>query len=111
MISSRLFTTLLKYKINNDNYDNTCEQLLTRLRKLFEEEEFTQIVNIISADYTYKYDKSEKPNIEIVVMIYATVDSTIETDKGFRKLFKAFIDSYCSEFEDIDAELLSREVV
>lgn len=109
MINSKLFATLLKYKVNND-YNNTCEQLVNKIKEEVESNKFTYGFNIISAEHTYKTDTSKKPYIEIVVMIYATVDQRDISDKTYRRLFAEFIDDYCAEFEGIDAELVSRDI-
>lgn len=109
MISSKLFTTLLKYKVNDNNYNKTCEQLLNNITNTFESEKFTYIFNIVDAEYTYKHDISENSTIEIVVMIYATVDTKL-CDKTVRKLFAEFVDDNCAEFEDVPVELISRDI-
>ena len=109
MINSKLFTTLLKYKVNND-YNVTCEQLLNKIKNEFESDKFNYMFRIVTAEYTYKTDASKKPYIEIVVMIYATVDPKDMSDKAYRKLFAEFIDDYCAEFDDIDVALVSRDI-
>lgn len=110
MINSKLFTTLLRYKVIDNDYDNTHMKLVSKLKEEFQSNKFSYTFGIVDADYTYKTDSSNKPYVEILIMIYATVDSKDISDKTYRKLFTEFIDDNCSEFDDIEVELISRDI-
>lgn len=113
MISSHIFTAMLRYKINNENFDAACEQLKEKVQELFEADQFTNLVNIITAEYVVKIDKQKEPEVDIVVIIYATVDSTIESNKGFRKVMELYIDTYCEhvECDGVESTLVKRQVI
>ncbi len=113
MISSRIFTAMLRYNIDNENFDIACEQLKEKVNEMFEDEHFTKLANIITAEYSIKVDKKKNPEVDIVVIIYATVDSTIESNKGFAKLMEAYIDTYCEHLEvgNDTATLIKRKVI
>lgn len=113
MISSRIFTAMLRYRIDNENFDVACEQTKEKVTEMFEDERFTKLANIITAENSIKVDKKNDPEVDIVVIIYATVDSTIESNKGFAKLMEAYIDTYCEQLEvdNISAKLIKRRVI
>ena len=113
MISSRIFTAMLRYDVKSNNFTKSCEQLKEKVKNLFEDDEFIKLASIITADYSIKIDKRKDPEVDIVVIIYATVDSTVETNKGFAKLMELYIDTHCGEvtFNDVEAKLIKRRVI
>lgn len=113
MISSRIFTALLRYNVIAENFDDTCDKLKEEVTEMFEDEHFTKLANIVTADYSIKIDKKKDPEVDIVVIIYATVDSTIESNKGFAKLMEAYIDTYCEQLDvdNVSAKLIKRRVI
>lgn len=101
MISSRIFTASLRYNIavEEELFKDTCEQLIKEVNNRLEDEVVTKPLGIVSCDTSIKVNDQKYPILELVIIMYATVDSNIETDKKFSKLLEFIFESY---FESIN---------
>ena len=97
MISSKMFTMTLKYKLDNsNNFDNACEELKSRLLGLFGFNHFMQTMHIISVENEVTIDSKDFPKVDIVIMMYATVEDLRYVNS---KLLKAYMDLYANVFQ------------
>ena len=110
MIYSKMFSIFLKYKVKHTYTDEEYEALKSAIVEQFNTDEFKEMLNIISCDYTIKIDKQQANELNAMMIVYATVDTEQELVSQFRRPIKSFIDSHCNRFNNIDAKLIRRRV-
>lgn len=106
MISSKLFTISLSYKIKSNRFEQSCNELVAIIKHTLDGDEFKSHMNIIAQDVTINIDNIEDNKVNIIALIYATIDTT---DNMIKKI-KAFIDTNASKIniDDTCAVLLRR---
>lgn len=97
MIQPKLFTMSLTYKvnkrdINENNFEQATKEIINSINKqLSDNTQLNEIGIINTSNSTYINDETY-PNLELVIVMYATIDSKVY----HKPLLKTYLEANCS---------------